>query len=207
MSKTELEPVTMQRNDWEGVSYHFKDGSELLSLITLSAKADMLRRNGENPGFTELFDDHSALSRLNKTMTSHWIPRTSQFESKVKADDRLARTSAEDLTELDENYDFQLNVEEVQQSIDDAVSDKKVYRTQRLLEDFDDLFAEVRSQDVWLKLQHRGAAAVFAAQLAGFTIRGNGATTAIEPLIFNNRHNKVLIPTSVYAEPSVQLKI
>ena len=207
MSKLELEPVELKRNDWEGVSYQFEDGSELLSLITLGAKADMLRRNGQNPGMTALYDDDSVLAELNQEMTSHWIPRTSKFESKVKADDRLARTSAEDLTELDENYDFKLDVEEVQKNIDDAVSAKKEFRTKSLLHDFDVLFEKTASLDIWLKLEQRGKVAVFAAQLAGFTIRGSGVSTAIEPLIFNDRHRKVLLPKTVYAKPFVNLRI
>jgi hypothetical protein len=207
MRHAELVSVELTRNRVEGVSYHFEDGAELLTLYLLRERAALLEQRGKHLKFADRYAPESPLSELSKTMTRHWISRTNTFESKLKVGDDRAHSSAKSLAELDGKYDFGVDIAQVREGVDLGVDNKKAERTQSLLVDFTKTFKAVRSPNTWLRLQEIDRGGVYAAKLAGFAIHGSGAETVVEPMVFDDAHNRVLLPETVYALPTINVRI
>jgi len=226
--ETNLETVFQYKNKWLGVSYHFNDATEfdplterdnateLLSLIQLGARADYEAMHSEKKfKAAKLLKKKSPVMLLDKKLSTHSNDRTTAFESRDKTDDSVARRSAEILFELQQPrddgkvpYTFPGFTEAVRDGIRAGVEQHREMRTRKLLEEFEGYFRELGGTEVWMRaIPKDGGTLVYAALLDGFTIHGSGSETAIEPVVIGVDGRRGLLPDSVYAEPSLHIRL
>jgi hypothetical protein len=220
-----LEQLTTIRtlgNDWLGVTPHFWDGSRLLSLIQFRTLLDY-GGAGDLPFEAGSILDNSPVSTLDTRLSTHWKERQIFFNSPRKPDDVSSEGMARLLLERQQStpeeqeegktpYVFEGYTAEVVEGVAAGVATQQEIRTRSLLGDFVRDFEKIDDVPVWLRgvPRSKGAAAIVASQLAGFTIHGAGSETVIEPVVVSRNGKKGLLPDEdfyIYPQLSLRIKI
>jgi hypothetical protein len=218
----QLAALHTRNNSWLGVTPHFSDGSELLDLVQLRAFLGFTHRQGKLSELRELGRTDGPVAVLDRRMSTHGLGRSIFFNSHFNATDSGAETNAmklfalkqvtpEEAAEGKTPYNFPSYTEDIVKGIIAGVASKQEERTRSLLEKFMNDFNEITDTSVWVRGQERsqGRAAIFAAQLAGFTIHGSGKKTVIEPIVLSDEGEKSVLPIEdfqFYSQLNLRIK-
>jgi hypothetical protein len=217
----QLTTLRTRNNNWLGVTPHFWDRSELLSLVQLGALLDYDQSHSGSLELGGLIQHDSPVSVLNRRMSTHGKPRDISFNSPRKPEDvssedmaqlllERQRASEEHLEKGKTPYYFRGYTPEVVDGVIDGVAAQQEIRTRSLLGDFVRDFDRITDTAVWLHgvPRSKGGAAIFASQLAGFTIHGAGSETVIEPVVVSRNGKRGLLPNQdFYIYPQLNIRI
>jgi hypothetical protein len=224
LPRLEIEQLTAlhtRNNNWLGVTPHFWDGSELLSLVQLGALLDYDRSHPDSSELSEIIRYDSPISVLNRRMSTHGKPRDISFNSPRKPEDvssedmaqlllERQRASEEELEKGKTPYVFKGYTPKVVDGVMDGVAAQQEIRTRSLLGDFVGDFDKITDTAVWLHgvPRSKGGAAIVASQLAGFTIHGAGSDTVIEPVVVSRNGKRGLLPNEdFYIYPQLNIRV
>ena len=212
LDETNLAELEMRKNGWLGVTPHFGDGTELLTLTQLQ----VLHSTGTTqlpPQIEAVLQTNSAFSVLDRRLSRHATGRSTEFISKEKSPDVEAGNIIDRLLELqeqpdDRGYHFGITPMMVQ-GVYDGVSEMRERRTRSLLEEFKTEFESLKKMRVWMRTaQINGAATIHAARLVDFAIYGSGDDTVIEPVVLGLNNRRGLLPSdTLYVQPQLNIRL
>lgn len=217
----QLTTLHTRNNSWLGVTPHFWDGSELLNLVQLRTLGDYNYSHGQQFESSRSILDDSPVAVLDKRLSTHWIARDIFFNSPRKAGDVAAEDMAQQLLDMQQisqedlemgktPYVFEGYTPEVVKGVVNGVAAQQEIRTRSLLGDFVRDFDRITDTAVWLRgvPRTKGGAAIFASQLAGFTVHGAGSETVIEPVVVSRNGKRGLLPNEdFYIYPQLNIRV
>lgn len=206
---TDLMPLDLLVNDIAGrMSYYASDGAEFLDF---DATARKVTDYGESIWTPSLYVEtaspyDSPVPKLDHQMVTHWVPRTTQFESKTAPDDKLALKAITSAVEFSQDSDYMEDVKSIASLIDLKIHIKKLHQTQALLNEMNRRFIELREREVWLIAHVDEWSRTVAGKLVGFTLVGEGDQMVVEAIVENESGIHGLLPEGSSVVPASYLK-